>query len=399
MQTKERFLVDRNGNALSINGTRARTKPINVFNGVHFKNEKIINSVEYGNFLANTISDGTGPLPIFQIQDYSEQQVTKLVNAGFTDLLSIPQLNAGNQLVSILGPNLTCSGGGNGSLFNRYGLLETELPADRPRFTFNPETGIYEGVYVEIEDQNKIIFSEQINGTEWINGGGVTVTPDFYDSPDGSQTADKIDISASGSQSSASVGTINTEGAYYVSCFVNFKVLSADRDFQLALYLVNTNIVQQLIDIDSSFINKWSYLSVNLPLNSGQSFDFVRFNGFGRGVGDTYSLWGIQLSNNPGSYIKTSGSAVTRPADIYTATGLINTANPYTIYKELNGDLIAEYFNSGNKTTYVNGVLGGTVAEAPSADLILSSAGSDKLKCVAVKEGTITENELIAITS
>jgi hypothetical protein len=98
------------------------------------------------------------------------------------------------------------------------------------------------------------------------------------------------------------------------------------------------------------------------------------------------------------SYINYFRSPVTRPADTYTAIGAI-TGTSYTIYKELNGNKIAEYFHNGNKNTYINGVFDSTVAEEPSSDLTVSSEGSDKLLAVAVKEGTITEAELIEMTS
>jgi hypothetical protein len=241
---------------------------------------------------------------------------------------------------------------------------------------------------LEVEDTNLIQTSEDIPG-------GVN---DIYISPDGNQNADQLNNDAVNTQVNFLTGSINEPVDYFVSCFINFETLTSNRGFQLALYDLSTSVSSNSANINNSFLNKWTRIFSKRSLQVGQSFDRVRFNGYNNGIGDIYGLWGCSCSFFNTSYIKTTSSPVTRPSDIYTALGAI-TGTSYTIYKELNGNKIADYYHNGNKSTYINGVFDSTVSEAPSNDLTLSSEGSDTLLAVAVKEGTTTEAELIEMTT
>jgi hypothetical protein len=97
-----------------------------------------------------------------------KNQVFRLLQFNW-DLLSVPFGNKDNALKSIIGPDLTVSGGGNGSRWNEAGLLVTELPNNRPRYTYNPSTGIYEGVYLEISNTNLIESSFDLSDSWWVN--------------------------------------------------------------------------------------------------------------------------------------------------------------------------------------------------------------------------------------
>lgn len=118
-------------------------------------------------------------------------------------------------------------------------------------------------------------------------------------------------------------------------------------------------------------------------------------------MGDVYSLWGCTCSYFQSSYIKTSGAPVTRPADTFQATGLINTASPYSLFEIRNGQGILKYTDPGGGTvrTYVDGQYIGEDAAVVSSDLLVNSQGSDKLLAAAYHSGSLTEQERIARSS
>jgi len=88
---------------------------------------------------------------------------------------------------------------------------------------------------------------------------------------------------------------------------------------------------------------------------------------------------------------------ITRQADKYSASGLINTLDNYALLERLNGETILKYIEpvTGTMKTYKDGTYVGVEAFTPVTDLILSSQGSDFLNAAAYYSGTLTEQERI----
>lgn len=342
---------------------------------------------EYLSFLQNIENNGSR-LPVKTIQNYTNPLVKKLVSLGYTDLLNIPQYNIEYELVSILGQSFYVTGGGNGSRYDKDGKIITSLPNNMPRYTFNPETNVYEGVYVEKEDTNIFLYSEDFENNAW-NKARTTVINEGVMSPDGQNNGHSFDIEANNSWL-VQAGFDFPPDHYTISFYVKEDEISAAR-----LQLHGDGAVEDLV-----FLADENWKRFGLETFFDGTLIRARIRGTSIEFGKVL-VWGASFTNSEflTSYIKTENETVTRPADIYTANNLINISNPYTKFFIKNGDNIAEYYENGNKHTYINGVLNSTILESPNTDWIISSDRSDKYSCFALREGQNTENNLIEITS
>lgn len=326
--------------------------------------------------------------------------IRQKINLSDWDLLSIPFGNVGSALTSLVGPALSVAGGGNGSRFDKNGLLITELPNDRPRYTFNPETGIFEGVYLEVESENIRTHSENFNNWDKVAigvGEVPIITPNF--SLIYGVDSDKVLFERSGDdflEGGRIATNLSLTNGDLVMHKMLLKSLSGSQEVQLYVAGFRTDqlmISENVLEIKQEF-------TLNVPSSSFASGLSQR--------GDDITTSGefllrysqVEIGKDT-SYIKTTDTPVTRPADVYTAAGVINQSANHLKFYIINGVKIAEYFDFalGQLKTYISGALISTAPHTPGPDLVVSSAGSDKLEAVGYKAATFTDQELINLTS
>ena len=218
--------------------------------------------------------------------------------------------------------------------FNALGTLST-VTADTQRLVYSPETGRSEGLLVEEERTNLLLWSEDLTQGLWESSD--TITSNSTNAPDGTLSADEITEKAEESQHdlSQSIGTVSVGDVFTVSVFA--KVASGSRNIALhstgegyPLFdivngvLVDTAGQESTIDYVG---DGWYRLTTTVTKsNTDGRFYLLLYDGTtnvytGDGTSGIY-IWGFQVekASTPSSYIKTEGTAVTRAADVVSQT-------------------------------------------------------------------------------
>ena len=234
-----------------------------------------------------------------------------------------------------------------GSTASPY-IKTTNLPSAAPRFDHDPTTNASLGLLVEESRTNLFTYSEEfdnwgLSGIKPFGVGGSIV--DAILSPDNQNSADKIvenNANAIHAVTKTSVITPTVSTAYTVSVFVK----AAERSkLQIKMYgsftvdpVVNFDLTGNTAAVAQGSVNNesitpaggnWYRCSFSSTANNTNplSVQFLLRNDAGSVFyqGDDASgiyLWGAQLEEGfPTSYIPTSGSTVTRAADVASITG------------------------------------------------------------------------------
>jgi hypothetical protein len=306
------------------------------------------------------------------------------------DMANVPFGYKDDKLYSLVGPDLTVSGGGNGSRFNKDGLLETGLDNDRPRFTFDPESGLFEGVYLEVEDTNYALYSEM--GNEEAEGDAYHLNLSrFWSNLDYNFNNQNI-LRVQDSTNLLAVPTLNISNeSLTIPDKIRIEILiksetptndtynflvrnnSKSQNFGTAVvdFLNNTESSSEWeIDVLNNGWIKLIFLSNNRDIDTSDVISF--YLGSGSGV-----------SKNTNNYFQFSNLQVTQ--------------KDFAILKRINGETILQYVEPGAGTmkTYKDGVYIGSESFTPVSDLEISSQGSDFLSAAAYYSGTLTEAERI----
>ncbi|GAB2994360.1 hypothetical protein GCM10027284_09510 [Cyclobacterium sediminis] len=312
--------------------------------------------------------------------------VDKILAFGW-DMLNVPFANKGNQLYSLIGPDLTVTGGGGGSRFDWDRLLQTQLPDNQPRFTFNPDTGIFEGVFLEVESTNEIDVSQgdvqvpspwgNLNCFEMNNSYAIQELT-FH----GKHTVSALFKRADGAGINFSESTSGS-GAYDVVFFINGLPGNGAGAYNQIEFFERKEIGQGWVQVN--------VITEHNPSFSNSAF-YIR-NSSGNPV--YVSLVDDKRGDYLTSYINTTGSPVTRPADQYTMPGLIDTSGPYSLFEIRNRSCILKYVipASGVMKTYQDGVYMGEESISPTEDYEILSEGSDKVLAFGYYSGVLTESD------
>ena len=288
----------------------------------------------------------------------------------------MPALTLDFQNSQQLDPRVTFSRSSSATYINSAGLVVSA--ADHEARFDHDGNGECLGLLIEESRTNLSEQSEDLN-TWWIKHGGVTVTPNATQAPDGLSQADKLVSPNSSNRFSLYKWlALTANNTYTCSCFAkadewNFFTIAVGKQggpYTRASYTIDltTGDVNQgpwqNTPASESFTktklsNGWWRLSVSVKVDSTSTdFQFEMgmspTNQFNNGTaGDGSSgiyMWGAQIETSfPTSYIPTSGSTATRSEDIAQVSTADIYGDEFTIINKPFG------VSSGSDTLHLQG--------------------------------------------
>ena len=268
----------------------------------------------------------------------------------------------------VLDPRITFSRGTIGTRVNRNRLIET-VPANIPRFDYDPVTGECKGLLIEESRTNLVTYSEDFSQSVWTKTRS-NILSNAAIAPDGTNTAFKLyndtTVNASHRLTSTAVvpaGLALPTGSIFVKAAEYSRVLmSVIRDngtafaglevaFDLKTGTIITNLgYSGVTGRIEPYGNGWYRISVVSTVAATTNYA-IRINLLNTFLSSaaTYSgdntsgiyVWGAQLEAGafPTSYIPTTASTVTRTADLASMTG----TNFSSWYNSSEGTLFAKW--------------------------------------------------------
>jgi hypothetical protein len=223
----------------------------------------------------------------------------------------------------------------------------TNLPSAAPRFDHDPTTGESLGLLIEESRTNNLKTSNDFSG--WLLSN-ITNNVSTQLSPDGSFNAAEFETTGNSATYpyNGKPGTQLPAGTYTFSVWTKFEIsfsvliygsnLGALLLFDAATKQPSTATIQQgassFVGTVEEYPNGWYRLSATIIVNSGSlvteatvALNKNKVTTYGlpdaSGVGDVLTIWGAQLEEGsfPTSYIPTTGTALTRSADVASITG------------------------------------------------------------------------------
>lgn len=241
-------------------------------------------------------------------------------------------------------------GTGIATRVNRNRLIET-VAANQPRFDYDPVTGECKGLLIEESRQNLLTYSNDFSNAAWINST-LFFSYNNVTGLDGITSASTFTANSTSSLNELYQNFICTASTTYTfSFYVKLGTLPAS-SYKIAVYN-NTGasfIASDVVPTQTLSSNSWTRVSYTFTTPAGcvsarvypyRNAVFVQNNG-------TFYLWGTQVEQGAfsTSYIPTSGSTVTRSADLAEMTG----TNFSSWYNPDEGTLFANALSTTNST-------------------------------------------------
>lgn len=271
-----------------------------------------------------------------------------------------PSLNLDFANSKKLDPRITFTRSSTGTYVDSNGLIKTAA-ANEARFDHDPISGSSLGLLVEESRTNLLTYSEQFDNAAW-NKANATVTANSVTSPDGTSTADEVRGNSNSSAHIVYQSSLNiSAGSITSSIFAKAKETS-----KLGLYigagnnsgtgvvdLSNGTVIQQpsngTIATPTYYGNGWYRIVLTYTATAsanGECNWYILPNTYTSGTFNVPAdeglyFWGAQLEAGyfPTSYIPTSGSTVTRSADVASMTG----TNFSSWYNQTEGSWYIDY--------------------------------------------------------
>jgi hypothetical protein len=256
-----------------------------------------------------------------------------------------PTLNLDFAKTKALDPRVTFTRASTATFVGADGLIQTAA-SGAPRFDHNPATGESLGLLVEEARTNLVLRSEELNASPWgwTNNSGIpgTVIANSDIAPNGTLTATEIQFPLiPGGNYINRVQTFTpVSNPYVFSVWLKAKSPSdIGKTIRIQIFQSSTSIVYELHVLTSA----WKRISTSpKTLPGGAAVQIEQIPGQ-----DAVNVlaWGAQVEAGafPTSYIPTTGSTVTRAADIASMTG----TNFSSWYRQDEGSLFGQYVLRG----------------------------------------------------
>ena len=228
-----------------------------------------------------------------------------------------PSLSINFARSQILDPRITFTRTTSGTRVGPDGYIEV-IPADQPRFDFDPVTGECLGLLIEESRTNLIRYSIISNVVGWSISGS-TVTNNATTAPDGTNTAARIQVDPGGYVADLSISV--TAGQTYTFSFW-VKSVSGSGTWGINIYdHGGANIGHHRTTVNIT--EEWQRVSYTYTPTGTAVNVYVSDDREGLAtISDAY-VWGAQLEQGSfkTSLIPTEGSTKTRNADNASITG------------------------------------------------------------------------------
>jgi len=207
---------------------------------------------------------------------------------------------------------------------NKQGLVEV-VPSGKPRIDFTDNTSGH--LLLEPSRTNNLPYAEQFDNAAWSKGNS-TVTANQAISPDGSQTADLLQLTSAGGNVFDGVGGSGDYAFSVFAKYVDAQFIRLRSTGSYAYFDIQNGSVGSTINVSSTKIedygNGWYRCTVVGNNTNSLAQIFVSdTDGSNTGTGSVY-IWGamFEAGSYATSYIPTEGSSVTRVLDEADQTGV-----------------------------------------------------------------------------
>jgi len=191
-----------------------------------------------------------------------------------------------------------------------------------PRVDYTDGTS---SLLVEPQRTNLLTYSEDFSDSSWINT--YTITPNSIISPDGTLNAYKITL-GTGNGSLRTLNSVSSNTDYVFSFYAKRGTASEMKYRVFDFTIPFADIIPKTSYYSQTNTDSW--VRIEVPFTTGASTTSIGcyIDSDSQGDGDFY-VWGAQLEagSYATSYIKTSGSTVTRNQETYKKTGISNLIN------------------------------------------------------------------------